>query len=66
VAFVPPPWAAPTPPFRDRELVPQYNYQSAPDLPIKTTNFNGTAAEFAEALAEDCCADHAVEPNVRV
>ncbi|MGW4042973.1 hypothetical protein [Streptomyces sp. NPDC004721] len=46
--------------------MPKYTYQSAPGLRIRTTNFAGTAKEFAEALAGDCRADHGVEPNVRV
>jgi hypothetical protein len=46
--------------------VPTYTYQSAPGLRVRTTNYRGTAQEFAEALAEDCRADHGVEPDVRV
>ncbi|MDF3303308.1 hypothetical protein [Streptomyces tropicalis] len=46
--------------------MPQYSYQPAPGLPIKTTTFGGTAEEFAQALAEDCRGDHGVEPEVRV
>jgi hypothetical protein len=46
--------------------VPQYTYQSAPGLPIRTTNYAGTAEEFAAALAEDCRGDHGVEPLVQV
>ncbi|MFI1371330.1 hypothetical protein ACH4UY_04870 [Streptomyces longwoodensis] len=46
--------------------MPRYTYQSAPGLRVRTTNFLGTAQEFAEALAEDCRADHGVAPDVRV
>jgi len=46
--------------------MPRYTYQSAPGLRIRTTNYPGTAKEFADALAEDCRANHGVEPNVRV
>jgi hypothetical protein len=46
--------------------VPTYTYQSAPGLRVRTTNYRGTAQEFAEALAEDCRGDHGVEPDVRV
>ena len=46
--------------------MPQFTYQSAPGLPIRTTNYRGTAQDFADALAEDCPGDHGIEPNVRV
>ncbi|MER5615431.1 hypothetical protein [Streptomyces sp. NPDC002215] len=46
--------------------MPQYHYQSAQGLPIRTTNFRDTAKEFAHALAEDCRGDHGVHPAVRV
>ncbi|MFE7236104.1 hypothetical protein ACFVAF_36930 [Streptomyces sp. NPDC057596] len=46
--------------------MPRYTYQPAPGLRVRTTNFQGTAQEFAEALAEDCRADHGAEPDVRV
>ncbi|MGW4825397.1 hypothetical protein ACWEP4_42630 [Streptomyces sp. NPDC004227] len=46
--------------------MPTYTYQSAPGLRVRTTNFQGPAQEFAEALAGDSRADHGVEPNVRV
>lgn len=46
--------------------MPQYSYQPAPGLPIRRTSFGGTAQEFADALAEDCRADHGVDPDVKV
>ncbi|WP_431999307.1 hypothetical protein [Streptomyces sioyaensis] len=46
--------------------MPRFTYQSARGLPIKTTNYRGTAQDFADALAEDCRADYRVEPDVRV
>lgn len=46
--------------------MPQYSYQSAPGLPIRRTTYSGTAQEFADALAEDCRADHGVAPDVKV
>ncbi|MFF1483121.1 hypothetical protein ACIGZH_01740 [Streptomyces sp. NPDC058319] len=46
--------------------MPRYTYQSARGLRVRTTNYRGSAQEFADALAEDCRADHGVEPDVRV
>lgn len=46
--------------------MPRFTYQSARGLRIKTAVYRGTAAEFAEALAEDCRADYGVDPDVRV
>ncbi|MFH9403274.1 hypothetical protein ACH4JS_26515 [Streptomyces sp. NPDC017638] len=46
--------------------MPRYTYQSAPGLRVRTTNYAGTPQQFADALAEDCRADHGVDPAVRV
>jgi hypothetical protein len=46
--------------------MPQYTYQSARGLRIRTSSFPGTAQEFADALAEDCPGDYRVQPDVRV
>lgn len=46
--------------------MPKYTYQSARGLTVRTTNYRGSAQEFADALAEDCRADHGVDPDVRV
>ena len=46
--------------------MPKYTSQPAPGLQVRTTNFRGSAQEFADALSEDCRGDHGVDPDVRV
>jgi hypothetical protein len=46
--------------------VPKYSYQSTPGERIRTTNYGGSAEEFAQALAEDCKGDYGSDPDVRV